>query len=114
MNYPNDWFSKVSSISTAFASIGSLLLLFVTFQYLLETKKMVQEMQLQREPAVTVKIIPDKDNFNLLNLLIKNTGGGPAYDITIHFDPDLPYQFSDAKTLNNLDSLRLLPLLEKK
>ena len=64
INYSQYWFSKLSSLSTALAAFGGLCLLLLTFLYLRETRKMVQEMQYQREPAVTVKIIPDKVNFN--------------------------------------------------
>ena len=45
----------------------------------------------QEEPVVSVKILPDSTNFEMLNIVIKNTGGSPAYDVSIWFDPDLPY-----------------------
>lgn len=109
INYPEYWFIKLSSLSTALAAFGGLCILIVTFLYLLETRKMVQEMQRQKEPAVTIKLIPDKDHFNFFNVLIKNTGGSPAYDITINFNPDLPYADT---TLNNVNAIKNLPLLE--
>ena len=109
INYPLYWFTKLNSISTALAAVGGLSLLAITFLYLLETRKMVQEMRRQREPAVTVKIIPDKVIFNFFNVWIKNTGGSPAYDISIKFDPDLPYAKS---SLNNINVMKNLPLLD--
>ena len=109
LNYAPYWFTKLGSLATALAAFGGLCLLLVTFLYLLETRKMVQEMQRQREPAVTVKIIPDKVSFNFFNVWIKNTGGSPAYDISIKFTPDLPYAKT---TLNNMNAMKHLPLLD--
>lgn len=110
LNYPSYWFAKVNSLSTALAAIGGLCLLIITFLYLLETRKMVQEMQRQREPAVTIRFSPDKHTNHLINIVLKNTGGGPAYDISVNFDPDLPYR--QKKSLNELNVFKRLPLLE--
>ncbi|OGU63277.1 MAG: hypothetical protein A2499_07205 [Stygiobacter sp. RIFOXYC12_FULL_38_8] len=112
-NFSDPWFARVASVATALASIFALLVLYFTYRSLAINREMINEMRSQSSPAVTVKIIPDKDNFNMLNLSIKNTGGGPAYDINVTFDPDLPYEFSNAKTLNNLIALKNMPLLEK-
>ena len=109
INYRVYWFTKLSALSTALAAFGGLSLLFVTFLYLIETRKMVLEMKRQREPMVTVKIIPDIDNFNFMNVWIKNTGGSPAYDISIKFTPDLPYGNT---TLNDVNSMKYLPILD--
>lgn len=109
INYNLFWFTKLSALATVLAAFGGLCLLFVTFLYLIETRKMVQEMQRQKEPAVTVKIVPDKVSFNFFNVWIKNTGGSPAYDISIKFDPDLPYAKS---SLNSINAIKHLPLLD--
>ncbi|WP_199624793.1 hypothetical protein [Paenibacillus alkalitolerans] len=109
-----DWFSKLSSIATSFASITSVLLLLVTFFYLLATRNMVTEMkkqrELQEEPVVSVRIVPDEINFGMLNFLIKNTGGSPAYDVSISFDPDLPYH---GGTVNEIRMFNNMPVLDK-
>lgn len=112
-NFSDQWFARVASVATALASTFAMVVLYLTYKSLGLNREMINEMRNQSMPAVTVKIVPDQENFNLLNLFIKNTGGGPAYDINIRFDPDLPYEKSNAKTLNNLNSLKDMPLLEK-
>lgn len=114
--YSNEslFFTNLSTIATSISSIGSLLLLFVTFLYLLETRKMVVEARRQRElleqPAVSIKVIPDEKSPNFLYLVMKNTGGGPAYDISVKFDPDLEYGNG---SLNGLKMFNKMPLLDK-
>lgn len=114
INFNNDWFNLLSEISTIIASLGSVLLLLVTFLYFIETRKMVhqtkRQTELMEEPAVTLKIIPDNKNTSALNILLKNTGGGPAYDISVSFNPDLPYKDT---TLNELRMFKGMPLLDK-
>lgn len=108
------FYSNLSSISTSIASIGGLLLLIVTFLYLLETRKMAVEARRQRElleePAVSIKVLPERKDPNFLYIVIKNTGGGPAYDISIEFNPNLDYRGS---TLNELNMFKNMPLLDK-
>jgi hypothetical protein len=110
VNYPVYWFNKLAAISTAIAAIGGILLLLATIWYVLETRKIVIESQRQRDPAITVRFAPDKHTNHLINIVIKNTGGGPAYDISVSFNPDLPYR--KGKTLNQLNVFKKLPLLE--
>lgn len=114
-NYDEFWFNKLQSMSTAVAAIGSITLLIATLIYVFTSRQMVEEMRKQRDiigsPAVSLKIIPDKSNFNLLNMVLKNTGGGPAYDVSVNFSPDLPY--SKSKTVNQLNVFNNLPLLDK-
>ena len=109
-----EWFSIMSSVSTSISSIVSFLLLFVTFFYLLATRSMVYEMKKQREsqesPVVSVRIVPDATNFGILNICVKNTGGSPAYDVSIKFDPDLPYKES---SLNTLAMFNNMPVIDK-
>lgn len=110
----NEQINSIQLFFNILTSIGGLLLFGVTFLYLLETRKSVSELKKQREisesPAVTVRIVPDKKHKHLLNVLIRNTGNWPAYDVKIKFDPDLPYYKS---TLNNLSIFKYLPVLEK-
>jgi hypothetical protein len=107
-------YAAIESISTAFAMIGTIILLFLTYLSLRETRKMVSEMQRQREslenPAVSLRIVPDLRNLQILNMVIKNSGGGPAYDVSVKFNPDLPYEES---SLNQLKYFQKIPLLDK-
>ncbi len=113
-NFSSNWYDTLSSVSTSVSAIATSLLLVVTFGYLLATRNMVNEMKRQREiqeePIVSVKILPDVNSFGFLNIVIKNTGGGPAYDVSIKFEPDLPY-FNGS--LNELRIFKHMPFLDK-
>jgi len=108
-------FTALGAISNAITALIGLPLLTVTFLYLLATRAMVDEMKKQRqaieEPAVSIKAVPSADAANILNLILKNSGGGPAYDISVSFDPDLPYK--DNITLNQLNIFHDMALLDK-
>ncbi|MDR4927237.1 hypothetical protein [Peribacillus simplex] len=106
-NLDKAFYSEISAISTAVASVGGITLLFFTYFTFLETRK---QRIAQEEPAVTLRLIPDSKNSNFLHFFLKNTGGGPAYDIKITFNPDLPYGNT---TLNQLTMFKRMPLLEK-
>lgn len=107
-------FTALGAISNATTAIIGIFLLTLTLGYLLETRNMVQEMKKQRaiieKPAVSLKAVPSTDAANIINLVLKNTGGGPAYDVTVEFDPDLPY---DNKSLNELNMFRKMTVLDK-
>nr|WP_026682639.1 hypothetical protein [Priestia megaterium] len=102
-----DIYSQLTAISTAVASVGGITLLFLTYFTYLETRK---QRIAQEEPVVTLRLITDEKNSSFLNFHLKNTGGGPAYDLKVTFNPDLPYGDT---TLNNLKMFRRMPLLEK-
>lgn len=110
----SDQLSRLTVLFYIISSIVGFLLLLVTLFYLFETRKSVAELKKQREnlesPAVTVRIVPDKIHKHLLNVLIRNTGNWPAYNVNINFTPDLPYYKT---TLNNLPVFNNLPVLEK-
>ncbi|MGE6719546.1 hypothetical protein ACQKGD_19600 [Peribacillus frigoritolerans] len=109
-----DFFDNLSKVSSSISAIGGLLVLIVTFFYFLETRKMTiatrRQTELLEEPAVSLKIVPDDTNINFLYVIMKNTGGGPAYDISVNFEPDIKY---GAKTLNQLKMFNKMPLLDK-
>jgi hypothetical protein len=106
-NLDSDYYTLLSSVSTAVASIGGITLLFLTYFTFLETRK---QRIAQEEPVVTLRLVTDEKNSNFLNFHLKNTGGGPAYDLSVTFNPDLPYGDT---TLNNLKMFKRMPLLEK-
>lgn len=98
----------------AITAISGILLFGATAVSTMKTRDMATEMKLQREilekPAVSVRIVPNSRHSHLLNVVIKNTGGGAAYDVSIRFDPDLPYWNSH---LNQLRIFQNMPLLDK-
>jgi hypothetical protein len=121
LNQTAEWYIAVESVSTAVGAISTsiaalvgIVILYFTYQSVVATRKMVIEMQkqreLQEEPAVSIKIIPDAKEPHILNMIIKNTGGGPAYDVSVTFDPDIAYGDT---TLNGLRMFNKMPLLDK-
>lgn len=106
LNLDVNFYTGVSAIATAIASIGGLILLLVTYLTFRETRK---QRIAQEQPVITLRLIPDSKNSNLLNFSLKNTGGGPAYDINIHLTPDLSYGNS---SLNNLSMFKNMSILE--
>lgn len=110
INYPVYWFTKLTAVSTALAALGGFLLLLATFWYVFETRKLVIEAQRQREPALTIRFAQDKQTPHFINIIFKNTGGGPAYDISVNFNPELPYR--KQKSLNDLPVFKKLSMLE--
>lgn len=106
-NFDQDFYTLLSSVSTAVASIGGITLLFLTYYTYLETRK---QRLAQEEPVVTLRLITDSKSSNFLYFHLKNTGGGPAYDLKITFNPDLTY---GETSLNKLTMFNRMPLLEK-
>jgi hypothetical protein len=104
---PTNFYTKLSSISTTFAAVGGIALLVVTYFTFQDGK---QQREIEKEPIITLRLIPDNKNSSFVNFSIKNTGGGPAYDLSISFAPNVPYNSS---TLNELNMFKRLPLLDK-
>lgn len=103
----SDWFSR-------FQIISSFVLMVFTLFYLLETREMVLEQKRQRRnlesPSISLKIDVENKNSINLNVVMKNSGGGPAYDISVRFYPDINY---NGTTLSNLNMFNEMPLLDK-
>lgn len=106
-NPPADFYTNLSAISTTFAAVGGIALLIVTYFTFFDAK---QQREIEKEPIITLRLIPDNKNSSFVNFSLKNTGGGPAYDLNIIFTPDVPYNSS---TLNELSMFKRLPLLDK-
>ncbi|WP_339181713.1 hypothetical protein NST56_10145 [Bacillus sp. FSL R5-0560] len=106
-DFDNEMLSGLSAIATTVAAIGGLALLIVTYISYTEVRRQRVAME---EPAVTVKVMPDKESLGCLNLELKNTGGGQAYDVNVVFDPDIPYR---DMSLNKLNIFQRTALLEK-
>ena len=70
-------------------------------------QQLIIEIQENNRPRIFVDLVCEKPN--ILDLMIRNSGGSPAYDIKCIFDPDLPYHET---TLSNLPTLNNLSFLE--
>lgn len=102
-----EFFSELGDVSTAITAFGSLILLYFTYRSYIEAKNQRESMEM---PAVSLKIVPDNSSANMLNFIIRNTGGGPAYDLNIKVTPDLSYGNT---TINNLKMFKRMPYIEK-
>jgi hypothetical protein len=71
-------------------------------------KSLVTEFQEYQRPRIFFNIYPSKTN--LLDMVIRNSGKGPAYDISIKLEPDLIYY--EDKTLSDLKLFNNIPFLE--
>ncbi|KXZ22580.1 hypothetical protein P4T89_01975 [Bacillus nakamurai] len=108
MDFKETFFSALSSVATLMASVTGIGVLIFTFFTLQESRKQRESAE---EPIVTIRLVPEVKNNNFFYFTLKNTGGGPAYDISVKFNPDLPY--GDDDTLNNLNMFKRMPLLDK-
>jgi hypothetical protein len=73
-------------------------------------KDLVRESQEWHRPRLFLDIVPGKKT-NIMDILLRNSGGSPAYGIDCTFEPDLPYY--DKKQLSELAVFRDLPFLEQ-
>ena len=83
------FFDSHSGFSTFISSliVAIITAVYVYFSWLLlqESKKM---RLLQNQPRVSITFEPEGDQINLIDLVIKNTGLGPAYDLYFELQSD--------------------------
>ena len=80
-----------------------------TYPNLVNTlKNLVTEFQEYQRPRVFFNIYPSKTN--LLDMVVRNSGKGPAFDISIKLEPDFGYY--DDKTLSDLKLFNNIAFLE--
>jgi hypothetical protein len=73
-------------------------------------KELIAESREIYRPRVFVNIVPNR-KVNILDIILRNSGRSPAFNITCSFDPDLPYY--NEVTLSNLSLFENLSLLEQ-
>jgi hypothetical protein len=104
--------TALSAISTAVAAVVSVFVLLAARQSLVTSQRMLDEMRKQREaadkPIISVSSVPEPRRPGVLNLRVANTGKGPAYDLVIRFEPDIPWGES---TINQAEILSGIPVL---
>jgi len=80
----------------------------------IETRRLVnqsiKQYDEQQQPAVSIRVTPNESNPQFLNIVLKNTGGGPAYDVVTTFTPDVRYGNG---TLGALPVFKKLAFLDK-
>jgi len=69
-------------------SIATAVYAILTWKLVSETRKM---REVQTEPKIFVTIQPREEWINFIDLVIQNTGLGPAYNIKFEVNPDFEY-----------------------
>jgi hypothetical protein len=90
------------------AAAATALLALLTFLYVKATRSMVDELRetrlAQQQPYVILEF--DNPRSIICDMVIKNIGNGPAFDVKVEFDPDPPYRETDLR-------LSQLPLFQQ-
>jgi hypothetical protein len=102
LNEPNS--TIILAISTVILALSTIALAYFTFMLYSETKKM---RLTQIQPEISIFISPQRQWINLIDLTIKNTGPGTAYDVKFSVSPD--FYFGLRK---GYDLLKDLPLIK--
>jgi hypothetical protein len=101
-----NWLITNANLITAIATVGLLVatavLAFLTFLLARQTKISNQHNRELAEPEVFLKIWPSIQAPNCLNLVLTNTGGGNAYDVTVQFSGETSHfkHFPEDKKLH--------------
>jgi hypothetical protein len=94
--------------SGAFAVIFSALVAIATIVYAILTWRLVSETRKMREsqtePKLSVTIQPREEWINLIDMVIKNIGLGPAYNIKFKVKPD--FEYKKGKFLSDLGFMK--------
>lgn len=89
--------------SGALIAIFSFILAIITLIYVILTRKLVLENKKTREvlnaPKVITVIEPSPERASLVEMVLKNIGFGPAFNIVIKVEPDL-FCYSGKKLLS--------------
>jgi len=76
----------MQDFSSGVTAISTVVLTVCTWFLYVATKRMAVAM---REPHVVVTIEPNRTSSMHADLLVQNTGPGPAYDVQLKFEPPL-------------------------
>jgi hypothetical protein len=105
-------------VASVVLSIATAVLVCVTGYYAFQTKRMAETMreslEAQMRPFVVVQVKNRETNAQLLDVIVRNCGGGPAFDFRCTFDPDVPYEIRQENRMGYLSELsvfRDLPFL---
>lgn len=97
---------------------ATIVLVVVTTWYAWQTQQMVREMRRAREaqltPSVELRVEHERWNPAVLALVVHNTGGGPARNVSFAFDKRVPYKLSsggEPLALSDLKVFQRIPFL---
>jgi hypothetical protein len=76
------WVTAAATIATAVATVILAIVTWLLF-------KATRQMAVANDPYIVATLEPNRWSFIHVDLLIENTGSGPAFEIQIEFDPPL-------------------------
>lgn len=91
----------LSLIFSGIVALSTVVYAILTWKLVSETKKM---REIQIEPKVFVYVQPREECINVIDIIIKNAGLGPAYDIEFNINPD--FQQISGKLLSEIGFLK--------
>ena len=98
-------FSFMNTNSGSIIAILTFVLAVITGMYAFLTWKMVKETkkmrEIQSEPQISVFYKSKDEYINLIDIVIKNIGQGPAYKLTFKTNPD--FEYSEGKKISELN-----------
>lgn len=86
LNQNNGVFNLVFS---SIVTIATCCYALLTWKLVSETRKM---REVQTEPVISVITKPKEEQLNFIDMVIKNIGLGPAYDIKFKIEPDFEWR----------------------
>jgi hypothetical protein len=98
LDFLNQNNGAITAISTLVLAVVTFIYVILTWNISSETKKM---REAQTEPHVSATIQSDERSINWINLVIKNTGLGPAYKVKFEVNPD----FEDRLLMSKLSEI---------
>lgn len=112
----------LDTYSNLIIAIATLALAIITTIYVLLTRRILLDNRIIIEKSIEPKIVifyePMENNFGCFSLIIKNIGGGAAFDIKLKISPDIECIPTEHKFLSKTslfkDGLKFLPPGEKR
>ena len=89
IKFLNDNDGAFTILFSAIVALATVVYAILTWRLVTETKEM---RKVQTEPKISVIFQPREEWINLIDLVIKNIGLGPAYDIKFEIKPDFEYR----------------------
>lgn len=101
IKFLNDNQGALTVIFSGVVAIATVVYAILTRALVVETKRM---REVQTEPKLSIHLEPRQDWINLIDLVIQNIGGGPAYNLKFEITPD--FEYSKDEFLSGLGYMR--------
>lgn len=88
IKFLNENSGALTVVFSAVVALSTMVYAILTWKLVTVNEKM---MELQIEPNISVFLQPKEGDIYFVEMVIKNIGNGPAYNITFNVDPDFEY-----------------------